>query len=320
MEMYLEKLAKTRKEIGKRIKGYEKEIDLSLIAIAALGHVLYTGVPGLAKTLLAKTIAEISGCSFRRIQLTPDLMPSSINGNEIWRPDMQRFVIRKGPIFANIVLADEINRAPPQVQSAFLEAMEERQVTIGEESLPLPEPFFVFATRNQIELGGGIYPLPVAQMDRFLFEVVLSYPTEKDEIEIAKQGNDKPIPVEKVWTPAQLMDLAQFVSKNICVNATVNEYLVRLVRVTREHKPAIELGASPRSSKMLTAACKAHAFIVGKSIAVTPEDVDAVAEPLLRPRLIRNPLKWEDWKNQELSFKELIDDIRKKAREKHLAS
>lgn len=191
-EIYLEKLQKTRTEIAKRIKGYSKEIDFSLIAMAALGHLLYTGVPGLAKTLLAKTIAEISGCSFSRIQLTPDLTPSDIRGTEIWHPPAQTFRIHKGPIFANMVLADEINRAPPKTQSAFLDAMQEKTITIGNSgALPLPEPFVVFATRNPIEQE-GTYPLPEAQIDRFLFEIVFPYPIEKDELEIAKQGNDNP--------------------------------------------------------------------------------------------------------------------------------
>lgn len=319
--MYLGKLETTRKEIGKRIKGYGKEIDFSLIAIAALGHVLYTGVPGLAKTLLAKTIAEISGCSFSRIQLTPDLTPSDIRGTEIWQPHTQTFGIHKGPIFANIVLADEINRAPPKTQSAFLDAMQEKTITIGNSgALALPEPFTVFATRNPIEQE-GTYPLPEAQIDRFLFEIVFPYPTEKDEFEIAKQGNENPVPVQKIWSPEELAALARFVSRNVHVNDRINEYIVRLVRVTREYKSGIILGASPRSSKMLVAASKSHALIVRGSCAVIPDDVDCATEPLLRPRLILDPISNpENHEDQESYWKELVYDIQNKAREKHIGN
>ena len=162
----LEKLKNMKTEIKKRIKGYEEEIDLSLIAVAAFGHVLYTGFPGLAKTLLAKTVAEVSGCGFNRIQLTPDLTPSDIRGTEIWRPNNQSFELYPGPIFTNIVLADEINRTPPKTQSAFLDAMQEKVVTIGNRTLSLPNPFMVFATRNPIEQE-GIYPLPEAQLKSY---------------------------------------------------------------------------------------------------------------------------------------------------------
>ena len=311
----LEKLKNMKTEIKKRIKGYEEEIDLSLIAVAALGHVLYTGFPGLAKTLLAKTVAEVSGCGFNRIQLTPDLTPSDIRGTEIWRPNNQSFELYPGPIFTNIVLADEINRTPPKTQSAFLDAMQEKVVTIGNRTLSLPNPFMVFATRNPIEQE-GIYPLPEAQLDRFLFEILFPYPTEEDEIEIAKQGNDDPVPVDKVWDPEGLVALGKFVSQNVTAGENVCAYIARFVRETRSYDPnIIELGASPRASQKFVAASKAHAFVVRHDTQTTPDDADAVARHILMPRLIVNPLNFHesDWGG-------LIDGIKQKARAYHIRS
>jgi len=313
----LERLDCTRVEVHKRIKGYDREINFSLVAVAVFGHVLYTGYPGLAKTLLARTIAEVSGCSFNRIQLTPDLTPSDIRGTEVWRPKNQDFEVFRGPIFSHIVLADEINRTPPKVQSAFLDAMQEKTVTIGNHTIDLPRPFMVFATRNPIEQE-GTYPLPEAQLDRFLFEIVFPYPEEDDEIAIAKQGNDELPSVQKLWTPEELVFLERFVSEKVRMPESIYRYIVKLIRTTRSFDPtSIELGASPRAGKMFVAASKAHAFVVRKSTAVIPEDIDDVADCILRHRLMMNPLKWNGM-NSESEWKTLLKDIIRKAKESHV--
>ena len=312
----IEKLEHMKNEIRKRIKGYEEEIDLSLVAVAALGHVLYTGFPGLAKTLLAKTIAEVSGCSFSRIQLTPDLMPSDIIGTEIFRQNTQDFEIIPGPIFANFVVADEINRTPPRTQSATLEAMEEKKVTIGNHTLALPNPFIVFATRNPLELE-GTYPLPEAQLDRFMFEIEFPYPSEEIEVKIAKQGNDGPAPVEPVWDPDGIVALGKFVSKNVTVDESIYSYIVNFVRETRVYdSERIELGASPRASQKFVAASKAYALVVRNDIRVIAEDVDAVAKPILKPRMILRPRNFDE----KFSVGGLIDEINEAARERHIGT
>lgn len=314
-KMFCEKIDEMRSEIKKRIKGYEKEIDLSLVAMATSGHVLYTGVPGIAKTLLARTIAEASGCTSKRIQLTPDLIPSDIRGAEIWNPDRREFEVRKGPIFANIVVADEINRAIPRTQSAFLDAMQEKTVTIGSNTLALPDPFVVFATRNPIEQE-ATFPLPEAQLDRFLFEIVFPYPDEDDEIKIAKMGNSNPADIESVWTPKDLIALENFASQNVHMEHSIYEYIVKFVRTTRAYDPdMIVLGASPRSSQKWAAACKAYALVVRNETSVIPDDVDYIAKYILSHRLIMNPMHWE---GKESDWEQLIKDIGKKAREKHV--
>ncbi len=317
-DMIFEKIEKIRTEIKKRIKGYPKEIDLSLVAVASFGHVLYTGYPGLAKSLLVRTIAEVSGCTFKRIQLTPDLTPSDIRGSEIWNPQNQNFQIHKGPIFTNIVVADEINRGTPRVQSAFLDAMEERVITIGTETIALPKPFMVFATRNPIEQE-GVFPLPEAQLDRFLFEITFPYPEEEDEIAIARQGNGPMPKVDtKIWNAQGLIDLEIFRAKNVHVDEEIYKYIVKIVRTTRSYNPnLIALGASPRASKMFVVASKAHALIVRKDTKVIPDDVDALAEYILKPRLIMNEMNWNGTEND---WKQLVEDIKTEARDRHVAS
>jgi MoxR-like ATPase len=317
VDMFFEKIEKIRIEIKKRIKGYEREIDLVLVAVASFGHVLCTGYPGLAKTLLARTTAEVLGCAFKRIPLTPDLVPSDIRGTEIWRPDIQKFEVYKGPIFTNIVVADEINRGTPKVQSAFLDAMEERVVTIGTETILLPKPFMVFATRNPIEQE-GVFPLPEAQLDRFLFEITFLYPNEEDEIDIARQGNKAMPEVQPQWDAEGLSALERFRARNVHVNEEIYKYIVKIVRTTRSYNPdLISLGASPRSTKMFVVASKAHALIVRKDTKVIPDDVDALVPYILKPRLIMNEQNWRP--KNESDWNQLVEDIKSEARKKHVA-
>jgi MoxR-like ATPase len=262
------------------------------------GHALVEGVPGLAKTTAIRTLAQALGLGFGRIQFTPDLLPGDLIGTPVYLPDERRFVVRQGPVFSPVLLADEINRAPAKVQSALLEAMEEGQVTIGDESLALPDPFFVMATQNPVELE-GTYPLPEAQIDRFLVKLVVTYPTEADEREIV-QRDAAPVPeVRAVADAATLAEMKRAVAE-VHVERIVADYAVRLVRATRDpagagvrpplgesSEPAdyVALGASPRASMYLVRAARARAFLDGRDYA-TPHDVKRVAMDVLRHRVI----------------------------------
>ena len=278
-------------EAGKVIVGQSYLMERLVISLLANGHVLLEGVPGLAKTLAIKTLADTLNANFSRIQFTPDMLPADVTGTQIYNPQSGEFTTRQGPVFANLVLADEINRAPAKVQSALLEAMQEKQVTIGATTYPLPSPFLVLATENPIEQE-GTYPLPEAQVDRFMLKVVISYPERDEERRIlddwAKTENlptaSQVVTTEQILTARQVVD-------TIYVDDKVKDYIVDLVCATRDpgkYKiPAeglIELGASPRATIFLTLAAKSHAFVQGRGY-VTPQDVKSIAMDVLRHRV-----------------------------------
>ena len=283
---------KVRDELGRVLVGQEAMVDGLMIGLLSNGHVLLEGVPGLAKTLTVSSLARCLGAEYRRIQFTPDLLPGDILGTLIYNPKEGDFRIRKGPVFASIVLADEINRAPAKVQSALLEAMQERQVSIGDETYPLPEPFLVLATQNPIEQE-GTYPLPEAQVDRFMLKLRVSYPTKAEERQIldrmAQTGATKS--TEAVITPADIL-AARSVVDEVYMDDKVKDYVVDLIFATRDEgaeklgiKPLIEYGASPRATIFLTLAAKAQALISGRGY-VTPQDVKTIAPDVLRHRVI----------------------------------
>ena len=278
-------------EVGKRIIGQRAMVQGMLMALLARGHVLLEGVPGLAKTRAVKTLSEVTDVSFRRLQFTPDLLPADLIGTMVFRQQTGEFTARKGPIFANLVLADEINRAPAKVQSALLEAMEERQVTLGNETYPLDEPFFVLATQNPIEQE-GTYPLPEAQLDRFLLKLQVPYPAYDEELEVLRlMGDERPIEVRPVLDGGAIAMLRKTAAA-VRLDSRIEEYIVTLVQTTRgsSGKDApdflryIEHGASPRASIYLYRCAKIHALFAGRSFTI-PEDVKAVAPDLLRHRL-----------------------------------
>jgi MoxR-like ATPase len=281
-----------REEIGSVIIGQRYLIDRLLVGLLGNGHVLLEGVPGLAKTLSVKTLAQAVAATFRRIQFTPDLLPADLIGTMIYSPRDGTFTTRKGPVFANVILADEINRAPAKVQSALLEAMQERQVTIGEETHVLPDPFLVLATQNPIEQE-GTYPLPEAQVDRFMLKLRIGYPTREEERQIldrmAVTGNHQR--VAPVVSTADVVGTRALVDQ-IYIDDKIKEYIVNIVFATREPKaaglelaPLIEYGASPRATLYLTLAAKAHAFLQGRGY-VTPQDVKSIGPDVLRHRVI----------------------------------
>jgi MoxR-like ATPase len=285
-------VATLRKEIGHVIVGQEHLVDRLLVGLLANGHVLLEGVPGLAKTLSVRTLAAAIHAQFHRIQFTPDLLPADIIGTLIYNPQDGKYHATKGPVFANLVLADEINRAPAKVQSALLEAMQERQVTLGGETMPLPSPFLVLATENPIDQE-GTYPLPEAQVDRFMFKVIIGYPTFEEERKIldrmaftSPKNEVKPvIPLDEIIRTRKLVD-------EIHVDEKVRDYIVHLVFATRnpekhklDIKHLIQFGASPRATIYLTVAAKAWALLQGRSY-VTPEDIKGIGPDVLRHRII----------------------------------
>ena len=283
-----------RTEAHKRLIGQDVLFDGIMTAFIAGGHVLLEGVPGLAKTLAVKTFAQISGLDFKRIQFTPDLLPADVSGTLIYEQGKGTFSVRKGPVFANVVLADEINRASAKVQSAMLEAMEERQVTIGETSYALPEPFFVLATQNPIEQE-GTYNLPEAELDRFLLKIVVPYPKAEEEFAVVKTGGAaSSVPVRKILSSSDIARLRKLLSKIVCDDALI-EYIVSLTSVTRpsldkkasEHDITryIAFGASPRAGIALLQCAKAAALFQGRSF-VLPEDVKIAAPAVMRHRLV----------------------------------
>lgn len=284
---------KCRAEAKKRLVGQEYVIDGILTAFVAGGHVLLEGVPGLAKTLAVKTFAELSGLDFKRIQFTPDLLPADVSGTLIYEQASGSFSVRKGPVFSNIVLADEINRSPAKVQSAMLEAMEENQVTIGEKTYPLPEPFFVLATQNPIEQE-GTYNLPEAELDRFLLKLNVGYPNSEDEVKIVQtQGNAFKVPVSQVVSGSDLLKFRELNNQVVCDEKIV-EYIVQIVSVTRpslkkqsEHDITryIKIGASPRAGISILKCAKATALLAGRSF-VLPEDIKSVSPMVLRHRIV----------------------------------
>ncbi len=286
LDQLVEKYDILKKEIGKIIVGQHEAIDSLLLSIFSGGHCLLLGVPGLAKTLMVSTLARALGLSFSRIQFTPDLMPIDITGSEILDSSRQfRFI--QGPVFANIVLADEINRTPPKTQAALLEAMQERNVTVSGTSYPLPSPFFVLATQNPIEQE-GTYPLPEAQLDRFMFNVKLDYPSFEEEVSIVKQTTvNQNQSIDKVLSADEILNY-QDVIRHMPVPDNVVEYAVRLVTSTRDKaNKYISWGAGPRASQYLIIGARCHAAIHGK-YSPDAEDIHAVAFNVLRHRIVRN--------------------------------
>jgi MoxR-like ATPase len=284
--------AKAREEVQKVIVGQDDLIDRLLLGLLTRGHLLLEGLPGLAKTLAVRTLAQVLGISFSRIQFTPDLLPADLLGTRIYVPQKGEFKTQKGPIFANLVLADEINRSPAKVQSGLLEAMQEHQVTIGPDTFQLEEPFFVMATMNPIE-HEGTYPLPEAQVDRFLMKVRVGYPTADEEKEIiTRMTEGREFKLSEILSASAILK-AQRIVDEVHASDTLKDYIVRLVISTRDPKaskmealaPLIEYGASPRCSMALTTAAKARAFLSGRGYAI-PADVKAVAPDVMRHRII----------------------------------
>jgi MoxR-like ATPase len=285
-------VARLTAELHKRIVGQDVMLERLLIGLLTGGHVLLEGVPGLAKTLTVRSLAEAMHASFERIQFTPDLLPADVVGTMVYNQRSGEFTARRGPIFANIVLADEINRAPPKVQSALLEAMQEHQVTLGGETFPLPEPFLVLATQNPIEQE-GTYPLPEAQVDRFMLKLRVDYPDRNTEREIMRRmaGQSLP-PLDAVATPADIFAARREILA-LYMDEKIEEYIVDLVQATREPgrygleqlTPLIQYGASPRATIYLAVAARAHAFLRHRSY-VLPDDVKAVGPDVLRHRII----------------------------------
>jgi MoxR-like ATPase len=279
-------------EVGKVIVGQQYMVDRILVGLLTGGHVLLEGVPGLAKTLTVRTLCDAIHAKFARIQFTPDLLPADLVGTVVYNQQRGEFTSKLGPIFANLVLADEINRAPAKVQSALLEAMQERQVTIGDRTYALPEPFIVMATQNPIEQE-GTYPLPEAQVDRFMVMIKVGYPTREEERRIMDRMTlPEPARAQPVVTPGELLEAARVV-KQVYIDDKVKEYIVEIVFATREPAkhglkdlaPLIEFGVSPRASIALNLAARAHAFLRHRGY-VTPEDVKAVGPDVLRHRLV----------------------------------
>ena len=278
-------------EMGKVIVGQKQLVENLLIGLLANGHILLEGVPGLAKTLAINTLAQAVSAKFSRIQFTPDLLPADVIGTLIYSQKNERFEVHKGPVFANFVLADEINRSPAKVQSALLEAMQERQVTIGEETYKLPEPFLVMATQNPIEQE-GTYPLPEAQVDRFMLKVVVSYPKKEEERQIIRMNNTGEFPkAQPVVSPEDIVRARQVV-RDVYMDEKIEKYIVDIVYATRTPEDynlkalsgLISYGASPRASISLSMAAKAYAFIKRRGY-VIPEDVRAVCNEVLRHRI-----------------------------------
>jgi MoxR-like ATPase len=279
-------------QVALRVVGQAYMIDRLLISLLTGGHVLLEGVPGLAKTLTVRTLAETIDTTFSRIQFTPDLLPADVVGTQIYDQSSGKFMVKKGPIFANIILADEINRAPAKVQAALLEAMQEKQVTIGGTTYKLEEPFLVLATQNPIEQE-GTYPLPEAQVDRFMLKLRVGYPTRDEEREIMRRmASGHAIDIRHVASPAAILEARGRIA-DLYMDDRIVDYIVDIVHATREPKaagldelaPLIEFGASPRATIALAQASRAHAFLRGRAF-VTPDDVKAIAPDVLRHRVL----------------------------------
>ena len=308
-------LAKVRSEIEKVIIGQEYMIERLLIGLLCNNHVLIEGVPGLAKTLAVTTLANSVNASFKRIQFTPDLLPADLIGTLIYNPRSGDFTTKKGPVFANIILADEINRAPAKVQSALLEAMQERQVTIGDESHPLDDPFMVLATQNPIEQE-GTYPLPEAQVDRFMLKIKVTYPSRDEEKKILAKmaGSGTKIDVEHVIGTADILRL-RALTDEIYMDEKVEDYIVSIVLATRtpdefglDVGPMIQYGASPRATIFLAMASRAHAMLQGRGY-VTPQDVKSIGMDVLRHRVAVTYEAEAEEVNSEMIIQEILDSV-----------
>ncbi|MFH1127157.1 MAG: AAA family ATPase [archaeon] len=301
-EAYSKDLNEVLTEIQKVVVGQQYPLERLMTALISDGHILLEGLPGLAKTLMIKTLSDCVHTDFKRIQFTPDLLPADITGTKIYNQSTGKFTTKRGPIFSNFILADEINRAPPKVQSALLEAMQERQVTIADETQPLPKPFLVMATQNPLETE-GTYSLPEAQIDRFMFKINVLYPTKKEEKTIIARMTGTDIPtVKKIITPQKIIEIQKF-TRSIYVDEKIQDYITDIVEATRSPKDFgldisqyIEYGASPRASLCLALGGKAHALLEGRGY-VTPEDIKAIAPDVLRHRLI-------------LSYEAMAEDVK----------
>lgn len=305
--MIAETAARLRQNIQKVIVGKEEVIDLALIAMLCEGHLLLEDVPGTGKTTLAKTISASLGCSFHRVQFTPDLLPSDLTGIYYYNQKSQEFEFRPGPIMSQILLADEINRATPRTQSALLEAMQERQVTVDINTHELPRPFLVLATQNPIELE-GTFPLPEAQLDRFLMKVAIGYPSEAGENEILLrfERDDPLLTLNQVVEPQEILQMQSEVRK-IAVEESVRNYLVNVCRTTRDHDD-IALGASPRATMALYRTCQARAAVQDRSF-VIPDDIKVMAPFVLVHRLIVNPQTRLRGRTSQDVIREVVDTV-----------
>jgi MoxR-like ATPase len=300
-----ERLDRLRAEVARIYIGSSKSIEMMLVALVAKGHVLLEGVPGVAKTTLVKAFATALGCSGRRIQFTPDLLPADITGTYVLSPRDGTFQLRAGPIFANVVLADEINRAPAKTQSALLEAMQERQVTIEGDRFELPAPFMVLATQNPVDLE-GTYPLPEAQIDRFLVRVTMGYPTAREEAMMLKAHGVEP-PVVRAVLSGPDVSAMQAIGARIHVEDDLHDYAVAITGFTRSH-PRVALGASPRATLALVQASKAWALLNGRTF-VVPDDLRAVASPVLAHRMVLTADTEPDAKAREQVVEEALAKV-----------
>jgi MoxR-like ATPase len=309
-------IEKLNQEIEKAIVGQKYMIKRILVGLLSDGHILLEGVPGLAKTLAVNTVANTVNAEFRRIQFTPDLLPADLIGTLIYNQKTSEFIPKKGPLFANFILADEINRAPAKVQSALLESMQEKQVTIGDKTYPLPKPFLVMATQNPLEQE-GTFPLPEAQVDRFMLKLIIDYPSRQEEnLIMEKMVRDEEIKINTILKPKDILEMRELV-KDIYMESKVKDYILDLVFATREPenfknlaelKDLIECGASPRASIFLARAAKAHAFLEHRGY-VTPDDIKAIGKDILRHRLILTYEAEAEQITQEDIVNRLFDEI-----------
>ena len=302
-------------QLEKVIVGQRYMLERLLVGLLSNGHILIEGVPGLAKTLTVTTLSRAVRATFQRLQFTPDLLPADLIGTQIYQPQEGKFYARKGPVFANIILADEINRAPAKVQSALLEAMQEHQVTIGDETFPLPNPFMVLATQNPIEQE-GTYPLPEAQVDRFMLKIRITYPNKEEERQILDRmaQTNKSIEVHPVISPQEILEAREVVDE-IYIDDKIKDYIVDIVDATRrpgqyglELSNLIAYGASPRATIYLTIAAKAYAFIQGRGY-VTPQDVKSIGMDILRHRVIVSYEAEAEEKSSEDIVQTIFDNI-----------